>query len=119
MGEVDHPSGTTDRFHENGGPPMQQRSPAFRVCAKCCRRSHQLALIAADEVHGLCTSCVASMRATDADPLEYLQHRLPRVQRDARTPIHGRVVPWSFPRHEPMQDGATGERDTHVEGEGA
>jgi hypothetical protein len=98
---------------------VQQRPPAFRVCAKCARRGHLMTLLAADEIYGLCSRCFESVRAADADPVAYLQSRLPRIQNREAEPRENRVVPWPFPRHEPMKDGATEALGTHVEGEDA
>ena len=98
---------------------VQQRPPAFRVCAKCARRTHQMALLAADEIYGLCSRCFENLRAADADPVAYLQSRLPRVPNHEAAPRKSRVLPWPLPRPRQPDDIVTGELDTHVEGAGA
>jgi hypothetical protein len=98
---------------------VQQRPPAFRVCAKCARRSHQMALLAADEIYGLCSRCFENLRAADADPLAYLQSRLPRVQNHKAAPMESRVLPWPLPRPRQPEDRTTEGLDSRVEGAGA
>jgi hypothetical protein len=63
------------------------RAPLYRVCVKCGRRAYQLALVALDEVHGLCVGCMERIQADKLDPGDYLTSRLPRAQSGQLPPV--------------------------------